>query len=286
MEKIRLAVFGEILYDIFGDEKTVGGAPFNFAAHAARLGAESVMISAVGRDELGDGALAEARAFGVDVSHVARLGAPTGYCRVTLSDGVPSYDLVRGVAYDMIPPPGEGIAADAFYFGSLAARGEVSAATLSGLLDAGYGEVFFDINIRQSYYTKAFLDASVRRATILKLSREEMGVFGIAGGCEDVCRALAERYPSLRLIIMTLDRDGAIVYESKTGRIYRSAPPSSRAVSTVGAGDSFSACFLVNFLSGAGIETSLSRAVTLSDYVVTQLGAVPEVPPEIMEKII
>ena len=285
MKKVKLAVFGEILWDIFGEEKTIGGAPFNFAAHASRLGADVGLISAVGRDALGDAALTAAESYGVDVTNVARVGAPTGFCRVTLSDGHPSYDLVSGVAYDMIPMPDGDVSADAFYFGSLAARGEASAATLEALLRLPFPEIFFDVNIRQRYYTDAFLDRALRRATVLKCSREEMGVFGLGGGCEDVCRALSERYTNLRLVIMTLDRDGALVFETAAERVYRSPVPTSRAVSTVGAGDSFSACFLVNYLSGAGVERSLSRAVALSDYVVTQLGAVPEYPASLLPLI-
>ena len=50
---MTLTVFGEILWDIFGDEKKIGGAPFNFGAHAAKLGAEARVVSAVGDDELG-----------------------------------------------------------------------------------------------------------------------------------------------------------------------------------------------------------------------------------------
>ena len=44
--------FGEILFDVFGDDRCIGGAPFNFAAHFAQLGGEAVMVSAVGA---GDG---------------------------------------------------------------------------------------------------------------------------------------------------------------------------------------------------------------------------------------
>ena len=50
---MRILSFGEILWDVFPTEKKIGGAPFNFAAHAARLGAESYMVSAVGSDENG-----------------------------------------------------------------------------------------------------------------------------------------------------------------------------------------------------------------------------------------
>ena len=37
---MKLRVFGEILWDIFDGDRRIGGAPFNFAAHSAALGAD------------------------------------------------------------------------------------------------------------------------------------------------------------------------------------------------------------------------------------------------------
>jgi fructokinase len=56
-------------------------------------------------------------------------------------------------------------------------------------------------------------------------------------------------------------------------------------VSTVGAGDSFSAAFLVNYLSGEKVSVCLNRACTLGSYVVTQLGAIPEYPEQLLAQI-
>ena len=292
MKKVKIAVFGEILWDIFGDERRIGGAPFNFAAHASRLGADVDMISAVGDDELGRTAVDVAKGFGMRTDDVAVLDVDTGYCRVTLENSLPSYELVGGVAYDKIPMPESCVPADAFCFGTLAQRGEVSATTLLRLLaqKERYGEIFYDVNIRGNHWARGVIDESAKAATILKLSREEVVMMDIdtayeVGGEERVCVVLAKKYPNLRLIALTLDKDGSVVYETATGHMYRSPMPTSKPVSTVGAGDSFSACFLVNYLRGEGIEASLARATALSDYVVTQLGAVPDYPPALAAQI-
>ena len=68
---MKILSFGEILWDVFGETKTLGGAPLNFASHCARLGAECLMISAVGSDENGAEALALARENGVNTEYVA-----------------------------------------------------------------------------------------------------------------------------------------------------------------------------------------------------------------------
>ena len=43
-----VAGIGEVLWDCYPDGAHFGGAPANFASHAASLGAESWMVSAVG----------------------------------------------------------------------------------------------------------------------------------------------------------------------------------------------------------------------------------------------
>ena len=55
---------GEILWDVFPDTVRLGGAPFNFAVHAHRLGHRVIFLSAVGDDERGRAALARAAALG------------------------------------------------------------------------------------------------------------------------------------------------------------------------------------------------------------------------------
>lgn len=46
-------ILGEILWDVFGAEAKIGGAPYNFGAHLSRLGESAALVTAVGRDGLG-----------------------------------------------------------------------------------------------------------------------------------------------------------------------------------------------------------------------------------------
>ena len=283
---MKLIVFGEILWDVFGDEKKIGGAPFNFAAHCARLGMDVDIVSAVGNDELGDGAISAVKELNVNTKYIQTVDYKTGHCLVTLHGGAPSYNLVENVAYDNIPVPEDlSRRADAFYFGTLVQRNARSKETLKKLLLGNYGEIFFDINIRQNYYSADLIDNSLKYATVLKVSREEIGVLGIEGTPEEICEVLRAKYDNLKLIIVTLDADGSFVYETRSGNILYSPKPTSKVVSTVGAGDSFSACFLSNYLRGVPLKECLKRATLLSDYVVTRLEAIPEYPEDLKAKI-
>lgn len=286
--------FGEVLWDLFPDSRVIGGAPFNFASHLSKLGAEVTFISAVGQDDLGEAAAEQIRKMGMADTCTTRLAEyPTGFCKVTLHNGTPSYDLKRDVAYDHIPFPAAcPKKADALYCGTLASRMSDSFATLRRLLDEVEAkEVFFDVNIRGNDWSEELLNTVLPYTTVLKFSREESAVMaealGIAGAdlCTAMCKELAKRYPRIKQILVTLDKDGSFVYLAAEDRILYSPKPGSEAVSTVGAGDSFSACYVYNLLTGADTETCLARATALSDYVVTQLGAVPEYPAELIAKI-
>ncbi|WP_312512228.1 PfkB family carbohydrate kinase [Chryseobacterium culicis] len=50
-KKNKAVCFGEVLWDIFpGEQKRIGGAPFNVAYHLSRMGIEVDMISRIGDD--------------------------------------------------------------------------------------------------------------------------------------------------------------------------------------------------------------------------------------------
>ena len=55
--RFKIAAFGELLWDLLPDVSVLGGAPFNFTYRINSLGNEGVMISAIGRDTLGEKAL-------------------------------------------------------------------------------------------------------------------------------------------------------------------------------------------------------------------------------------
>ena len=83
-ENRPLAVgLGEVLWDVFPDGKRLGGAPANFAWHAAQQGCRACVVSAVGDDALGreiESALAGKNLPAV----LPRLPQPTGTVRIAL----------------------------------------------------------------------------------------------------------------------------------------------------------------------------------------------------------
>ncbi|MBQ7976234.1 MAG: carbohydrate kinase [Clostridia bacterium] len=300
---MSIFVFGEILWDVYPEKKVLGGAPFNFAAHLARLGEKAYLLTAIGDDELGRETANAIDSYGLSRDFVSVVDYPTGICQVTMSDdGIPSYDLCPGRAYDNIPVSEAhsrfiaSASPKALYFGSLAQRSSGSRATLKKLIkEHSWDEIFFDINIRQSYYTKEIAEDGFNACSVLKISQEEFPVLKELGicsldvsdttepsPCAEACRFLAEKY-NIDTVLLTLGKDGAMSYTKKTGKGILSKKPQGKVVSTVGAGDSFFAAYANAFLKGKAPEAALDHAVTLSDYVVQHLESVPEYTPELSE---
>ncbi len=283
---MKILSFGEIIWDVYPDKECIGGAPLNFAAHSKRAGAEAYLMSAIGDDGLGKRALELAVKYGVRTDYVAALsGETTGQCRVSLSDtGVPTYNILENVAYDKIPYF-EGLAGksfDAVCFGTLALRESENRKTLERLLkEADFGEIFADINLRAPFYSKESIDFCLRHATVLKVSDEELPfavnlIFGFAEEGRAALEKIAKAYPNIKLIILTCGGDGSAAYDVVSGNYYRCAAKKTEVVSTVGAGDSYGATFLVKYLEKNDIESCLNRAAEVSAFVVSRAEAIPE----------
>lgn len=286
--KMKLLSFGEILWDVFDTRKAIGGAPLNFAAYAAMLGADSYLVSAVGDDSLGNEALSIVESYGINTEHTSVIvDKQTGSCLVTLNEqGVPTYNLLYDVAYDYIKACC-GVTADVFAFGSLALRCENNRNTIKKILSENdFGEIFADVNIRAPHYSDESIALCLENATIVKISDEELPVI-----CQHVCSKnksiseiltiLSEKYPQMKMIVITKGENGACCYKCKDKTLYECEAQKTDVVSTVGAGDSFGASFLVKYLESGDCQKSLEFASKISAAVCGYEGAIlPKLPIE------
>ena len=284
---MKILSFGEIIWDVYSDKSCIGGAPFNFAAHCARPGAESYLLSAVGDDELGSGAVKIARGFGIKDDFIKVIkGRPTGRCLVTLDENkVPNYDIIKDTAYDYIlfDENIENEDFDVFCFETLIQRSEIDVKTIKEILKkVKFKEIFCDLNIREPFYDEKSIRLCLENASIVKISREELArvtntVFSCEiTDCAEASKLISSNYKNIKIIIITLDSDGAYVYDSQNKKEYYHACEKVRVVSTVGAGDSFSAAFVSEYIPRGNVESALDKAVKLSAYVVSHAEAVPE----------
>ena len=281
---MKALAFGEVLWDVYPDEKYLGGAPLNFAAHLAKHGNEVFLLSAVGDDSLGREAISKLEEWDISPKYVSVLNdKETGKCLVTLDEkAVPSYNLLNDVAYDYISTEGEIEDFDVFYFGTLALRSEHNFKSLEKLLARQkFNDVFVDINIRAPHYSERSVRFALANATILKISGEELPLVAeclkteYTDSYRDFAKALSADFKNLNGIIVTLGQDGAYYLDTTSAKEFESPAVPVKVASTVGAGDSFSAAFM-HHIKAEGADASLRYASRVAGFVVSKYDAVPD----------
>lgn len=287
MKDNKIVGIGEIVWDMFPSGKQLGGAPLNFAYFAKELGATSYAISAIGRDALGEETFGKLSGSGVDIRCLQRNDLPTGRVLVTIDrEGIPNYEILENVAWDAIECSAEELRlvedAHAICWGSLAQRSEKSKFSILKMLDATSGDCLkvFDINIRQHYSKRNVVEESLKRADVLKLNEDELlqvsEMFSLPGEAGNVINSLLKIF-NLKEIIYTQGSCCSEVY-GLNGLFSRIMTPKVNVADTVGAGDSFTAAYIVSRLNGKDVRSAHKTAVEISAFVCTQHGAINPLP--------
>jgi fructokinase len=253
---------------------------------AAFLGAEVVLVSRIGDDANGHRAVEMLSGWGLDTRFIqVDDSRPTGTVLVTVEDGEPSYEIVERVAWDVIAWKPELEAqvheADVLYFGTIIQREETSRETIQRLIAGAPDRCLnvLDLNFRQHYHSQDVVQTSVDFSDILKLNVDEVPILQQYLGGEDdpisFCRDIQERF-QIRQVVLTLGADGCRVLGPEGDVRVQAAP--QKVVNTVGAGDAFTAAFVLHHLQGADARTCAERANEVGGYVTTQDGGTPRLP--------
>jgi len=280
----KVTCFGEVLWDVFPDHKKIGGAPLNVALRIQSFGIETNIISRVGYDENGNKALDYIKKYGIDILTIqVDKNHKTGCVNVTLdSKGSASYEIEYPVAWDKIEISEQIIeivkSSDAFIFGSLVCRDEVSKMTLLKLLQYATFKVF-DVNLRPPFYTMALLLELMNKADFIKCNDEEL---------LEICSALGANIESIegqvkflskhtqtKQICVTMGKDGAVLLYHD--QYYSHKGYAVKVADTVGAGDSFLATIISNLLLKKKPAEALDSACAVGALVASKPGANPQI---------
>jgi len=283
--RLNIIGIGEVLWDVFPEGKQLGGAPCNFVYHANKLGANALVVSAVGNDKNGQEIVELLNKKNLPVELIQVNEKPTGTVEVNLSDaGVPEYIIHENVAWDYIRFNSafeQGLLeTDIICFGSLAQRNKISRESIVRILKSAGPEtlIVFDINLRQHYYNKEIIENSLQSCHVLKLNGEELQIIsemlGLTGDCEESrVIELIERY-NLQLLALTHGSEGSLLMTTSEKSYLPT--PKVQVKDTVGAGDSFTAAMVAGFAKGEPLNKLHQKAVEISAFVCTQDGAMPE----------
>jgi len=279
---------GEVLWDLLPEGKQLGGAPANFTFHAQALGARGVLVSAVGEDALGGEIIDTLERHGLETGYVARDKAhPTGTVSVTVDgDGVPSYTIHEGVAWDYLTfsERCDALAreADAICFGSLASRNPDSRGCIHRFLESAMPGCLrvFDVNLRQQYYDGALLQTLLEHTEVLKLNEDELPVIAellnIPGSTKERMDALLDRF-ALDAIALTRGARGSVLLTPGQLAVHQGVR-ADRLADTVGAGDAFTAMVVTGLLNEWPLDEISERANLLAAHVCAHHGAMAPHP--------
>lgn len=276
---------GELLWDILPSEKKLGGAPCNFVYHAQQQGANGMVISAVGDDNLGMEIMDVLKEKKIFTGLIQVNDRPTSKVDVTLNrGGIPEYRIHENVAWDYIKF-NQKIAklvaeADIICFGSLAQRSVITRQTIEKILKSCKADalIVFDINLRQSYFGKEIIENSLKLCNVLKLNEDELPIVSeflklSSPDDEGQIKELIKKY-HLQLVAFTRGSEGSLlVTPTEKSEL---ATPKVQVKDTIGAGDSFTAAMMVGFSKEQSLEELHRKAVEISGFVCASVGAMPD----------
>ena len=282
---------GELLWDLLPEGPQLGGAPANFAVMAGRLGNHAVVLSRIGRDDLGRKAMellnplpADASFLQVDPVH------ETGRVTVAFEAGQPHYTIHQSAAWDFMELSDEWVQlaerADAICFGSLAQRANESRQTIQTLAaqtSAACVRVF-DVNLRTPFYSGEVIQESLELATVMKMNDAEvpqvlalLGLPGYEPAAPDHLRLGAERlleeFPLLEMVAVTRGGHGSLLVKREEWHEHPGVPVN--VADTIGAGDAFTAAMTHYLLQGAGLAALNEAGNRWGAWVASQAGAMP-----------
>lgn len=264
-----------------------GGAPFNVAYHLHQLDADVRLVTAVGRDALGEELLRRIRDWGLNTDTITRhQGLPTGSVIATLGPGGDaSYEITNSVAWDQILITEDtvraAVDAQAIVFGSLALRSPINRAGLDRLLTVLPKSAWrvFDVNLRAPHDDLLLVREMAKSATLVKLNAEEAAriVLGAtseqSGSPEPLARSLNHNCGCAMVCITAGARGAGLLINDKW---YWCDGQPVEVADTVGAGDAFLAK-LVSLLLPSDVDpaAALASACRHGEWVASQRGATP-----------
>lgn len=257
-----------------GREQHPGGKGLNQAVAAARAGARTALVSAVGEDEAADLLLATLDEAGVDATAVRRAAGSSGVATIVVQasgENAIVVDPGAGGTLTALDPAAErAVRAGAVLVAQLEVPLGVVVEAARLALAAGRTVV---VNAAPAQP----LDAAVL-ALVDVLVVNEHEALVLAGREEGDPVAAAQRLAAGGpTVVVTLGASGAVV-AFPDGRVSTTPGLPARAVDTTAAGDAFVGVLAAALAAGLPVEDGVRRAVAAGALAVEVAGAVPSIP--------
>lgn len=299
MNRNSILCMGEAVWDLFPDKPRLGGAPLNVAVHLARQGARTRLLTAVGRDDLGQQCLSFLGREGIPGA-LCHPRLPTGTVRVEVDPyGIPCFTIhdhsawtdIDGAFLSGIPPLREWVDLDTIaviVFGCLAMHSPDNR-RLADRLFAEFGKEdlplpirLCDMNLRPGWSDPEVVEWCVARTDFLKVNEEERRFLacGSAPASSEGDRALMQHHSLHGLCITMGPRELRWVDATTPGTVQlpvHSDPDGRPVVDTTGAGDAITASIALGLSRRETPQAFLERGGKWAARVCQLPGALP--PP-------
>ncbi len=225
------------------------------------------------------------RALGVDSHHLQRDETrATGTAHAVLdSSGQAKFSITEPVAWDFLQWTSgwEHLAkrTDAVCFGTLAQRSHASRQSILNFLRSVRPQALrvFDVNLRQSYFTRDILVESLKLSNVVKLNHEELPtvaeILGLSGSDEVACAARLREKFSLKMVCITRGMNGSLLAQDGETSVHSGFHVA--VIDTIGAGDAFTACLTHHHLRGKPLAEINEAANRFAAWVASCPGATP-----------
>jgi len=246
----------------------MGGKGQNQAVAAARAGAATMFIAAVGSDAFGTSMREGLSADGIDISLLRTAEGPSGTALIAVDDAAENTIIVE---------PGANALLVRLTVPDIAAI--TSADVLVMQLEIPLQSVIEAADAASASSTRVLLNA----APIRDLPDVLLAAVDILVVNEHEAAHLEAARPGVSLrdlvpvVVVTLGADGAVL-QRRDGDDIRVAAPSVTAVDATGAGDTFCGAFAAALAGGRDLEAALRFAVVAASLSVEKAGAVPSIP--------
>jgi len=260
-------------FAIFG-----GGKAANQAVSAARSGAPTAILGALGDDDFGRQRLADLEREGIDVESVSQIAEmPSGVALILVEQATGQNRIANALGATTLVTPEQAMAAIARVRPSvLLITLELPLATLIALVEAARAsDVTIVLNATPAAVTGRDL---VPLCDLLIVNETEAGdLLGRAvdadGGAE-AAMALTKLGPAS--VVITLGAAGAaVVHGGETAVL---PAPRVQVVDTTGAGDAFCGALAARLVAGAGPIEAARVGVVAGSLATTKAGAQPSMP--------
>lgn len=254
-----------------------GGQAANVSTWITRTNTKAQLVARVGNDPVGFALISDLDKYGVEHLNLMRSGRPTGVVVILVdANGERTMFPDNGANADLevsdLPPLDDvdGVYISGYALLDFRSRDAVLA-MIKKVRTAGI-PIFFDPTTTGAMKIVPLQEvlAWVSQMDGILLNAEEALYLGNATNIEDAEKNLEKYTP---LVVIKLGSRGAMaVYKGQSARV---AAVTTNVVDTTGAGDSFAAGFIPQWLETQDLETALSAGTALAAKCVATVGARP-----------